>query len=160
MGAAIDDVGHGDGKDLGVGAAEVFEQGKIQTGGSGLGVGQGYGKDGVGPENGFGFRAVQLEHGAIEGELIQRIQTAHDGEDFVSDVFDGLGDAFAEETAFVAVAQFEGFVFARAGAGGNGGAAGGAAGEQDVHFEGWVASGIEDFAGFDVRNCAHCQLLV
>ena len=160
MGAAVDDVGHGDGEDFGVGAAEVLEQRQAQIGGGGLGVGQGDGQDGVGAEDGFGFRAVQLDHGAVQGELIQGIQAADGGEDFVGDVFDGFGDAFAEETALVAVAQFEGLVFAGAGAGGDSGAAGGAAGEEDVHFDGWVAAGIKDFARFDVRNSAHgfCDL--
>ena len=41
------------------------------------------------------------------------------GQDFVGDIGDGLLHAFAAETFFVAVAQFEGFVFAGAGAGGN-----------------------------------------
>ena len=94
------------------------------------------------------------------GELIEGIQPAHGGEDFVGDVLDGLGDAFADEAVLVAVAQFEGLVFAGAGAGGNRGAAGGAAGEEDVHFNGWVAAGIQNFTGFDVRNCAHGQLNV
>ena len=67
MGAAIDDVGHRDGEDFGVGAAEVFEEGKVQTGGGGLGVGQGNGENGVGAEDGFGFGAIQLQHDAIDG---------------------------------------------------------------------------------------------
>ena len=57
---------------------------------------------------------------------------------------DGLQGAFAEVARFVAVAQFDGFVFAGGCAGGDGGAADGAVREEDVDFDGGIAAGVED----------------
>ncbi len=63
--------------------------------------------------------------------------------------------AFAEETFLVAVAEFDGFVFAGAGAAGDGRAAGRAAFERHVNFDGGVAARVEDFARLDVLNFCH-----
>ena len=65
------------------------------------------------------------------------------------DVGDGLQHALAEVAVLVAVAEFAGFVFAGGGAGGDGGAAEGAAFEEDVDFDGGIAAGIDDFAAGD-----------
>jgi hypothetical protein len=55
--------------------------------------------------------------------LIERVDTFEGGQNQFGDVVDGLGNAFAEITFFIAVAEFEGFVLAGAGAGRNGRAA-------------------------------------
>jgi hypothetical protein len=49
-------------------------------------------------------------------------------------VFDSLEHSLAEEAAFVAIAEFDGFVFARGSAGGHRGTADRAAFEPHVHF--------------------------
>ena len=43
--------------------------------------------------------------------------------------------------------EFDRFVFAGAGSAGNRGSAGGSVVENDVAFQGWIPSGIEDLAG-------------
>ena len=68
------------------------------------------------------------------------------------DVFNGLEHAFAEEARLVAVAEFDGFVFAGGGAGGNRGAADRAAFEVHVNFDGGIAAGIDHFAAADFNN--------
>ncbi len=153
--AAVDDVGHRNGQDFGVGAAEVFEKRHAKGFGGGPGGGERNGEDGVRAELRLGFGAVELNHRTVNGELIQRVETTEHGKNFLGDVFDGLGDAFAEVTLFVAVAELDGFVFAGAGAGGNGGAADGAAREDDVHFNGGIAARVENLAGLNVVNRAH-----
>jgi len=60
---------------------------------------------------------------------------------------DGLADALAAEAFGVAVAEFEGFVFAGGSAGRNGGAAERAGFEGDVGFDSGVAAGVKDLAG-------------
>ena len=77
------------------------------------------------------------------------------GQDLLRDVLDGLGDAFAEVALLVAVAQFEGFVFAGAGARGHRRAAHRAAGQDHVNFHRGVTARIEDFTRLYVMDCAH-----
>jgi hypothetical protein len=77
------------------------------------------------------------------------------GLDFGVGVGDGLLHALAAETLFVAVAEFDGFVFAGAGAAGHGRAAGRAAGERHVHFHGGISARVENFARLNVLNVCH-----
>ena len=102
------------------------------------------------------LRAVQLEHGAVNRQLIEGVQAfAAPGRIFSVTFLTALDDAFAEVALFVAVAQFERFVFAGAGAGGHRRAAHRAAGQDHVHFHRGVTARIEDLAGFNVRDEAH-----
>jgi hypothetical protein len=117
--AAVDDVGHRHGQHFGVRPAEIAEQRLVQSGGGGLGVRQRHGENGVGAELGLRFRAVELEHGGVHGQLIVRIESDEFGRDDIGDVFDGLLHALAAETFLVAVTKFDGFVFAGAGAAGH-----------------------------------------
>ena len=64
------------------------------------------------------------------------------GQDLLRDIFHGLGHAFAQVALFVAVAEFNGFVLARARAGRHRGPANRAAREGDVGFNSWVAAGV------------------
>jgi hypothetical protein len=61
VGAAVDDVHHRDGQDVGVEAAEVAVEGDFEGVGGGAGDGHGDAEHGVGAELGLGF-------GAVEGE--------------------------------------------------------------------------------------------
>ena len=60
-----------------------------------------------------------------------------------------------QKTLFVAVAQFDGFVFAGAGAAGNGRATGRAAFERHVHFHRRVAARIKNFARLNILDFCH-----
>jgi len=50
VGTAVHNIHHGNGQDLGVGAAEVAEEGQSGVFCSGLSDGHGYAKDGVGAQ--------------------------------------------------------------------------------------------------------------
>jgi hypothetical protein len=63
--------------------------------------------------------------------------------------------AFAEVAALVAVAKLSGFVHAGGGAGRDGGAAHGAVGEEDVGFDGGVATGVQNFSTYNFDNVSH-----
>ena len=85
----------------------------------------------------------------VETDLVARIATDERISDRAVHGGDGFLHAFAEETLLVAIAQFEGFVLARGGAGGDRRAAECAAFEEDVHFDSGIAAGINDFAPDD-----------
>ncbi len=148
--AAVEDVHHGDGEDLGGGATEVTI--KRQAGGfrGCLGGGHGDAEDGVGAELGFVFGAVEFDHEVIEFFLVAGVLSEDGGGDFFVDVVDGFEGAFAAVAFGVVVAEFHGFIFAGGGAGGDGGAAEGAVFEDDIDFDGGVSAGVEDFACEDV----------
>ena len=141
--AAIENIHHGDGEEVGGSvrgvAREIFMERLLESGGGGAGGGHGNGEDGVGAETGFVGRAVEGDHFLVEGALVGGVHAGDDAGDFGIDVVDGLKNALAEVTGFVAVAQFHGFVLASGGAGGNGGAAHGAVDEEDV-------GGVRDLA--------------
>jgi hypothetical protein len=67
----------------------------------------------------------------------------------LADIGDRLGHALAEITGFVAIAEFDGFVFPGAGPAGNSGAAEDSSGELDVGFDGGIPAGIKDLTGTD-----------
>ena len=81
--AAVDDVGHRHRQHLGVRSAEVLEERQAQRVGGGLGVGQRDGQDGVGAELGLGFRAVELEHDAVNRQLVERVQAPERRQDLL-----------------------------------------------------------------------------
>ena len=92
------------------------------------------GEDGIGAQLGLGLGAVELEHDAVNRQLVEGVHAAERGKDFLGHVLDGLGDAFAAVSFLVAVAQFEGFVLAGAGARRHRRAAHRAAGKGNVNF--------------------------
>ena len=94
----VDDIGHRDGQDFGVGSAQITIQGQIQIGSGGFGVGQRDSQDRIGTQYGLGIRAVQFEHGLVHGHLIQGIQTFQFREDLFFHIGNGFGHTFAEET--------------------------------------------------------------
>ena len=67
--------------------------------------------------------------------------------DFGVGVGDGFEHAFAEISGFVAIAEFECFVFAGGGAGRNGGTADFAGGQSDFSFDRGIAAGVDDSGG-------------
>ena len=147
MRAAVDDVHHGRGHDLGVHAAEVLIQGQAEVFGGGAGRGERHAEHGVGAEAGLVFGAVEVDEGVVHLHLAQGVEADYGFGDFTVHVFHGAGHALALVAALVAVAQFEGFAAAGGGAGRNGGAADVAGLQSDFHFNGRIAAGVEDLAG-------------
>ena len=64
----------GTGSTLAFGPPRYLNSGMAQRVRRGLGVGQRDGEDGVRAQLGLGFRAVELEHGAVNGQLVERVQ--------------------------------------------------------------------------------------
>ncbi len=98
MGAAVEDVHHRDGKDLCVWPAEVLEEGQPDLRGGGVGGGQRDGEEGVGAELRFVRRAIEGDHGLVDGDLVEGVEAGEFlGDDFF-DAGDGLGHALCRSS--------------------------------------------------------------
>ena len=157
---AVDDVHHRYGQGVTGGVVQHGVERFFQASGLGMGEGEGDAEDGVCAEVLFEVVAVEVKHDFVEGgEVVNGFAFERRAEFFV-DVGDGFGDAFAEVTAFVAVAQLKRFTRAGGRAGGDACGALGAVGEGYGYLDGRIPAGVEDFQGFYVCNgCAHHMLL-
>jgi len=81
---------------FGIGAAQVFEQRLSERLGGGLGIRQRDCQDRIRAKLGFGLGAIQCEHDAIYGQLIERIDSFERRANFIGDVLDRFGNAFAQ----------------------------------------------------------------
>src|SRR5690606_2914116 len=154
MRAAVDDVHHRHRQDTGVRAADIAVERQVGGFGSGLGDGERDAENGVGAEAGLVRRAIELDHGLVDLDLVFGIEAADGFEDLAVDGGDGVLDALAE-VALAAVAQFDGLMRASRGARGNGRAAETAIFEVHVHFDGGIAAAVENLAADDVDDSSH-----
>ena len=150
--AAVDDVGHRDGQDAGVGAADVAVERQAVGRGGRLGGGQADAQDRVGAELALVRRAVGRDQRAVEPDLVGRVAAHGDLGQRRVDVGDGLGHALAEVARLVAVAQLDRLVDPRAGPGGDRGPAQRAVGQDHIHLDGRVAAAVEDLAPANLRD--------
>ena len=117
------------------------------------GARHGDGEDRVGAEVRFVRRAVELDHCGVDRELVARIHAFERACDRLLDVLHRSPHALPSVTLSVSVAQLDGFVLAGARPAGDRCATLNARGQDDVCFDGRVASAIEDFAGDDFVDC-------
>ena len=155
VGAPVQDVHHGDGQQVGHGAAQVAVQWQAGVLGGGAGGGQRHGEQRVGAQAALVGRAVQLDHRAVDGHLVVRIVADQGLGDLLLDVLHGLQHALAQVAVLVAVAQLHGLVLAGGCPAGHRRAPRGAAGDQHVGLDGGVAAGIEDLPGPDLLDDRH-----
>ena len=153
--AAVEDVHHGDGQGLGVDAADIVIQAGAQGLSGGLGHGQGTAQDGVGAQAALVGSAVQLDHGLVDGHLVQGVHADQALSQLGVHVGHGLLHALAQVAVLVAVAQLAGLVHAGGSAGGHGGAAHGAVLQDNLHLDGGVAAGVDNFTAKDINNFKH-----
>ena len=100
-------------------------------------------------------RAVELDHGLVDLDLVLGLEAGDRVENVAVDRFDRLQDALAAVAALVAVAQFDRLVRAGRSARGHGGAAHRAVLERDVDLDGGIAAAVENFARGDVDDGGH-----
>ncbi len=154
--AAVEDVHHRNRQHVGIHAANIAVQRQAEGIGSGLGDSQAGAQDRVCAQLGFVGGAVQLDHGGIDGLLLESVPAEQGIGDLGVDVFNSLQHAFAQVAAFVAIAHFKRFVHAGGCAGGNGCPAPAAIRQDHFHFNGGVAARIENFLCNDCFNrCIH-----
>ena len=147
MFAAVEDVHHGHGQPHGPGAAQVGVQRQFGGRRRRPGDGHRHAQDRIGPQLALGGRAVQVDHQAVDLGLPRRVQPDELRGDGRVDVGHGLEHALAAVAFLVAVAEFEGLVFAGRRPRGHRGRGRDAIVQGDMHPYGGVAAGVEDFQG-------------
>ena len=155
MHAAVEDIHHRCGQQVGVDATQVLVQRQARRLGSGAGNGQRHAQDGVGTELGLVGGTVRGNQRGINGALVEGVET-HDGVSaLVVDVLDGLRNALAQVATFVAVAQLAGLKGAGRSTRRHHCAAKAAVLEHDLDLDGGIAAAVEHLATVDVQNIAH-----
>ena len=158
VGAAVEDVHHGDGQDVGVGAAQVLEEGQVGGLRGRLRDGQGDAQDGVGAQLALVVGAVQVDHRGVDLALVGGLEADELGGDLVLDGVDRVLDPLAQVTALVAIAALDGLERARGRAGGDGSAGQDAVLQEDLDLDGRVAARVQDLACANAFNKSHVIL--
>ena len=151
MGAAVENVHHGNGQHLGIDAADVTVQGDAQGIRCRMGHRHGYGQNRVGAQTGLVGGAVQLDHGLVDLGLVQSVETHNGFGDFGVDIGDGLHDRLAA-VFIAAVPELAGFINAGGSAGGNCGTPNGTVLQINLGFYRGIAPGIENLTGNDIND--------
>jgi hypothetical protein len=126
----------------------------------GLGRRQRHTEDGVRPELRFVVGPVKLHHHAVDLALVQRLESLELRRDLLDHVAASGEDALSTEPVALAVSKLERFVGAGRCARGNGGPPSTTVGENDLHLDSRVASGIEDLACADLVDDGHGSLIL
>ena len=159
MHAAVEDVHHRRGQQVGVDAAQVLVQRQARRLGRGAGDGQRHAQDGVGAELGLVGGTVRGDQRGIDGALIEGIE-AYDGIGaLVVNVLDGLRNALAQVAALVAIAQLACLKGAGRSARRHHRATEAAVLEHDLDLDGGVAAAVEHLATVNVQNVTHAVSL-
>ncbi len=146
---------HGHGQLLGVNAADIVVQGDTQGVGGGLGTGQGGAQNGVGAQTVLVGLAVQLDHGLVDGGLVQHVHADQALGDLGVHVLDSGLHALAHIAALVAVAELAGLIDTGGGAGGHSGPAHGAVFQVDLYLDGGIAAAVQNLTADYVYNFDH-----
>ena len=91
-------------------------------------------------------RAVQIDQEPVNLLLVVRIESNNGGSDLVVDVADGSQDALTLVACLVIVTKLERLILPRAGAGWHRHTSPDTGIEEDVHLDGRVSPGVQDFS--------------
>jgi hypothetical protein len=134
MNAAVQDVHHGRGQDVGVGGAEIGVERLAGGCGRGARDGKRCAEDGVCAEAPLVGRSVGLDHRAVHATLVARVGAHEQRADLAVHVAHRLAHAFALVTARVAVAELHRLELPGRGSRGDYGAAEGAVLQLGLHL--------------------------
>src|SRR5207244_11006412 len=119
--ATIEDVHHRNRQDICCCAAKITIERQLEAVCRGSSSGHRHSQNSIRAKTAFVFGTVELDHLLIEGALVGGVEVGKRLGDFPIHVLYGLKHAFSEIALIVAVAQFNGFVFAGGCAAGNNG---------------------------------------
>ena len=157
MHPAVDHVHHGDRQHVCVDAADVAEEGQAQLIGGRLGGGQRHAQDGVGAEAALVGCPVGIDHGQVDGPLVECVESLEDVGDLAVDVGHRVQHALAP-VAFATVTQLHRLERPGGGAGGDDGPADRSGVEDDLDLDRGIATGVEDLPAEYLFDEAHCAL--
>src|SRR5699024_11246889 len=103
--AAVENVHHGHRQGLGIAAADVVVKRQGERLSRSLGNCQGYAQDRVCAELGLVRGAVRLDHGLVDGLLVERVHADDGLSDLAVDSVNSLQNALAIVAGLIAVAQ-------------------------------------------------------
>ena len=153
--AAVQDVHHGRGQRVRVGAAQVGVK-REPRGGSGCAGGcQAHAQDCVGAQLALVGGAVGGDKGRVNTALVAGVEAEDGLAGLIVHVGNGLLDALALVAGGVAVTKLDGLKLAGRGARGDDRPAKAAVGERDLCLDRGVAAGVQDLACVDLLDCAH-----
>ena len=158
MGAAIDDVHHGNGEHARLRAADVTIKRQRSRFGGRLRYCEGHAENCVGAEPRLVGGAVERNQSFVDDDLIFRLIAKQSLGDFAVHAFDSRQNALAHVAFGVPVALLDRLMGAGGGSGGNRRAARRAILQRHIDFNGGVSARIQDFAGVDVDDFGHLGL--
>ena len=159
MHAAIDDVHHRHRQRPRRGAADIAIQRHVEGFGRRLGDRERHAENGVGAEPALVGRAVELDHGLVDLDLLLGVHAAERVENLAIDGLDRLPHALAEIARLVAVAQLNRLMRAGGGARRHRRAAHRAVFQHHIDLDGGIAAAVKNFAADDVDDGGHEGLL-
>ena len=155
--AAVDDVHHRGGQDLGVDAAQVAVKRLPHEDGGRAGACHGGAQHGVGAQVGLVVGVVEVDQGVVDLHLAENVLPDEGLGDLLVHMGDGLGHALAAEAFLVAVAHLQGLAAAGGGAGRHCRAFDYARFKADFDFDGGIAAGIKDLTAVYGNDGAHAS---
>ncbi len=155
MRAAVQDIEHGRGKNAGVDAAKIAIKRNFQRLRDGARSSHRNGENGVCAQLAFVRRAIEGDHRLVNQPLVACVHAFEFGRNHGFNVGHGLQNTFAEEVAFIAVAEFHSLMLAGGSAGRNNCAAHGAALENHICFHGGIAARVKNFARANSNDFSH-----
>ncbi len=153
--APVDDVHEGNGEESGSHSADVPVERNVERVGGGLCACQRDAQDRVGAQAALVLGTVEGDQKLVYDRLVVCLEPDDLGSDDLVDVADGVQDALAAVSAFVAVTKLDGLVGARRGARRHGRPPHDPRVEDDVDLYGRVAAGVQYLAGECVCDREH-----
>ena len=153
--AAIDDIHHGHRQGAGENATDMAIERYVQIRRRRLGNRERDREHRIGPQPRLIGRAIQFDHRLVYFDLIERIKAGKRIKNLAFHARHRLQHALATIAGLVAIAEFHRLMRAGGSAGGHNGMAAGAGIQHHFGLYGWVAAGIQHFAGDYIGNGGH-----
>ena len=151
----VEDVHHGNGEDVSVGATQVTVQGQACGLSCSLCNSKGDTENCIGAELALVRGAVQLDHDLVDTTLIGCVFVNEFGGDDLVHGVNGVLNALALVTTLVAITTLNGLECTGGCTRGNCCALKGAVFKDDLNLDGGVTAGIKDLASSDCFNACH-----
>ena len=159
----VDDIHHGHGQHMSVGAADVAIQGHTEVVSGSVSHSERNAQDGVSAELALGGSAVELDHGHVDGTLVKGIHTLDFRGDYLVDILDSLQHTLATVTFLVTVTQLQGLVLTSGCTTGHRCTAHVTALEGYFNFYCRVTTRIQNLSGmnlFNIHNLTYLELII